>query len=229
MSFLDQLKQQAQQRQAQDRHDVAEIERRIAMTEAACATAWRYLDEMGRQLDVLQPVSRHRYVIDNRCIVESLPLTGFTGDIRKQTVQLGPLAERSLVQHVILRAVLRSGREVELSKDFPPEIDKLEGRLKQAGIQALGDSLRDAETGRFEAMRFRFVADIAVTVRVLPLHEEGQVQFELKNLDGLSTVTATFAAFDITSARLDELAKWFVGQPHRFLEGAVSQRRHEPA
>lgn len=228
MSFLDQLKQQAQARQAQDRHDHAEIERRIGMTEAACAGAWRYLNDLGRQLDVLQPVSRQRYMIDARCVVEGLPMVDFVGDIRKQRVQLGPLAERDLVHHVVLRATLRSHREVELSKDFPPEIEKLEGRLAQAGIQCLGERERDAESGHFRAMRYRFSPDIVLAVRVLPLHDEGQLRFEVQNLDGLSTVSASFAAAEVTSARLDELAKWWVGEPHRFLDGALAVRRHEP-
>lgn len=228
MSFLDQLKQQAQARQAQDRKDHAEIERRLGLTEAACAAVWRYLNDLGRQLDVLQPVSRQRYLLDARCVVEGLPLVDFVGDIRKQRVQLGPLAERDLVHHVVLRATLRGGREVELSKDFPPEIEKLEARLAQAGIQCLGERLRDPETGNFRAMQYRFTPDIAVAVRVTPLHEEGQLRFEVQNLDGLSTVTASFPAFEVTTARLDELAKWWVGEPHRFLDGALGLRRHEP-
>ena len=64
---------------------------------------------------------------------------------------------------------------------------------------------------------------------MVPLHDEGRVQFEIRNLDGLSTVNATFAAFEVTAGRLDELAKWWVGQPHRFLDGAAELRRHEPA
>ena len=228
MSFLNQLKQQAQERQAQERQDVAEMERRIAVTEAACTIGWRYLEDMGRQLDVLRPLSNQRYVIDSRCIVESLPLTNFVGDIRKQRLRLGPLSERELVHHVLLRAELRSGREVELTKVFPTEIDKVQARLAQAGIQCIGESVRDEE-GRFQAMRFRFYADITASVRMVPLHDEGRVQFEIRNLDGLSTVNATFAAFEVTAGRLDELAKWWVGQPHRFLDGAAELRRHEPA
>lgn len=228
MSFLDQLKQQAQARQAQERQDLGEIERNTAMTEAACATVWRYFSDLGRQLDVLQPVSRQRYVLDSRCVLEGLPMREFFGDIRKQRVQLGPLAERELVQHMLLRATLRSGREVVLSKDFVPEIEKIQGRLAQAGIQCVGEHERDAGNGRFLAAHFRFTADIVALTRVVPLHEQGQLRFEIQNLDGLASVTASFKAFDVTSARLDELARWWVGEPQRFLDGALEVRRHEP-
>jgi len=228
MSFLDQLKQQAQARQAQDRQDIGEIELRTSMAEAACTTVWRYFSDLGRQLDVLQPVSRHRYVLDTRCVLDGLPLVDFAGDIRKHRVQQGPLLDRELVQHVVLRAILRSGREVALSKDFVPEIEKIQGRLAQAGIQCVGEHERDPANGRFLAAHFRFTANIVAFTRVVPLHEQGQLRFEMQNLDGLASVTATFNAYEVTQGRLDELAKWWVGEPHRFLDGALEVRRHEP-
>jgi len=32
----------------------------------------------------------------------------------------------------------------------------------------------------------------------------------------------------MTTERLDELAKWWMGQPHRFLDGALEVQRTEP-
>ena len=40
------------------------------------------------------------------------------------------------------------------------------------------------------------------------------VQFQIVNLDGFETVTVEFPAFEVGSARLDELARWLVGEPH---------------
>jgi hypothetical protein len=125
--------------------------------------------------------------------------------------------------------VLESGREFDLAKDFPPEIEKLEARLAQAGIHCPGERVNDPDSGRFVQMRFRFVADVVIGVRVEPLHESGQLRFVLRNFDGLGTVTATFAAPEVTTGRLDDLAKWWLGQPQRFLDGAVAVQRSEPA
>lgn len=228
MSFLDDLKQQAQARQAQLRGDHAVIERNAALVEAACATAWRYLDDLGRQLDVLGPTSPARYALDPRAIVEGLRYSDFVADLRRKRVERGPLAAPEWVDHLVLTARLNSGQRFDIAKDFPPEMEKLEARLAQAGIRCLGEPLRDAVSGRFLESHYRFTADLVAGVRVLPLHEQGRLQFVVQNLDGLATVKATFAAHQITVERLDELAKWWVGQPHRFLDGALEVQRIEP-
>lgn len=128
----------------------------------------------------------------------------------------------------MLSARLASGRTVRVAKDFSPEIEKLEARLAQAGIRCPAESLREPDTGRFIENRYEFVADLVASVRVLPLHDEGRLQFVIHNLDGLSTIQASFAAHQITTARLDELARWWVGEPQRFLDGAADVRRSEP-
>lgn len=228
MSFLDDLKQQAKAREAQLRGDLAVIERHCAQVEEACQTVWRYLDDLGRQLEVLRPTAAARYMIDPRAVLEGLVFTDFVADLRKKRVRLGPLVERDLVEHIVLSARMVSNQKVQIAKDFPPEIERLEARLAQAGIRALGEAHRDAGTGRFIEQRYAFTADLTAGVRVLPLHEEGRLQFVIRNLDGLATIKASFAAQEVTIARLDELAKWWVGQPQHFLEGAQGVQRIEP-
>jgi hypothetical protein len=228
VSFLDDLKQQAQARQAQLRGDHAVIEHNVALVEAACAVVWRYLDDLGRQLDVLQPASPQRYAIDPRAVVEGLRYTAFGADLRRKRVERGPLSAPEWVDYIVLTARLVSGQSFELTKDFPPEIERLEARLAQAGIRCLGEPERDPVSSRFLCNRYRFTADLVAGVRVMPLHEQGRLQFNVQNLDGLATVKATFAAHQMTTERLDELAKWWMGQPHRFLDGALEVQRTEP-
>lgn len=229
MSFLDQLRQQAQAREAQLRGDHTQLERNLQLVEAACGHAWRYFGELARQLDLLEPPSPQRFRFDNRTLVEGLVCRRVASDIRRHKVAQGPLAERELVQQIVLHGVLESGRTLELAKDFPPEIQKLEARLSQAGIRCPGERVNDASSGRFVEMRYRFAADVLIGVRVEPLHELGQLRFVLRNFDGLATLTATFAAHEVTTARLDDLAKWWLGEPQRFVDGAFALQRTEPA
>jgi hypothetical protein len=77
-------------------------------------------------------------------------------------------------------------------------------------------------------MRYEFDADIAAGARMVPDHDGGTLEFTVHNLDGLGSVVAQFSALEVGSQRLDELAKWLVGQPHRFLAGALSVRHIEP-
>lgn len=228
MSFLDELKQQAQARRAELRGSQAVIEHNVARVEAACATVWRYLDDLGRQLDVLKPVSHVVYAIDPHAVVEQAQFTDFSADIRRQRIDRGPLAAPDWVDHIVLTARLVSGLNFELAKDFPTEIERLEARLVQAGIHCVGEPRRDPNSGHFVENRYAFTADLMAGVRVLPQHEAGRLQFVIQNLDGLSTIKAGFAAAEVTVARLDELARWWVGQPQHFLDGAQDVERIEP-
>ena len=94
--------------------------------------------------------------------------------------------------------------------------------------QCIGLPVRDPHTGRFVENRYEFTADLVAGVRVLPQHEEGTLRFVVQNLDGLINVEGSLPAHEITTARLDELAKWWVGQPHRFFDGARELRHIEP-
>ena len=47
------------------------------------------------------------------------------------------------------------------------------------------------------------------------------------NLEGFETVTVQFPAFEVGSQRLDELARWIVGEPNGFLRGGQQLRRVE--
>lgn len=228
MSFLDDLKQQADTLRRQSHGDLAAIERSSALVESACETVWRYLDELGRQLQVLQPVSPARYAFDGRTVLGGLRFCDFAADLRKKRVPRGPLAEVEVVERIVLMARLVSGQRLELAKDFPPEIERLEARLAQAGVQCIGLPVRDPGTGRYLETRFEFTADLVAGVRVFPEHEEGRLRFVVQNLDGLASVEGSLSAHEVTTARLDELARWWVGQPQRFFAGAQGLRRIEP-
>jgi len=61
----------------------------------------------------------------------------------------------------------------------------------------------------------------------VPQHDTGLLQFHLQNLDGLEAVTFDLPAEEVNGYRLDELARWLVGEPHDFLKDAHNLRRNE--
>ena len=65
------------------------------------------------------------------------------------------------------------------------------------------------------------------SVRLLPDHDAARVDFQIINLDGFETVTVSFPAFEVGSARLDDLARWIVGEPNDFLRDGQHLRRVE--
>ena len=85
--------------------------------------------------------------------------------------------------------------------------------------------IRDAENGKFVEKRFQLLADFQSSVRVLPDHDSARITFHVANLNGFETVSVVFPAFEVGTARLDELARWINGESHAFLRDGQHVRR----
>jgi hypothetical protein len=222
VGFLDDLKRQADALKAQQTGDSAVLARNTALAEAACKTVFSYFNTLGAQLDVLRPVSAARFVLDRQNTFDGLRLSEFRVDSRRR-----PLRNEEVTDHIVLHWQLKSGSKLQLMKDFLPDIERLESRLRQSGAKVDQESVRNAENGKLQGMRYTFAADFVGSVRVTPNHDAGRLHFQLQNLDGFEAVSVEFAAFDVGSARLDELARWLAGQPHAFLKDGQNLRRTE--
>jgi hypothetical protein len=135
------------------------------------------------------------------------------------------LRDAEVFDHVVLNFAAKTGTRVAIAKDFPPEIEKLEGRLRQCGAYYESEVIRDGDNGKFVEKRFEFIADFQSSVRLIPDHDSGRIVFHVANLDGFETVSVAFPAFEVGTSRLDELARWINGEPHAFLRDGQHLRR----
>lgn len=222
MSFLDNLKRQADAMKNQQGEDLALYARNAALVEAACKSAWQYWLDLAGQLNVLQPVPRHRISFDKTTAVDGLKRCDWRVDARKKMHR-----DQEVHDHVVIHAVQKTGQKLEIVKDFPPEIERLENRLRQAGITADTKWVRQHDSGRLEHVRFTFTADINMMAKIHPEHDQGRIRFQITNFDTLETVTAEFPATAVGSEALDQLARWMVGEPNTFLQLAETVKRVE--
>ncbi len=222
MGFLDDLKRQAEAARAGQTIDTAALERNALLTEAACKTVFTYFDTLIRQLEVLKPISKTRYALDRRTVFEQLPMVELKVDARRRKL-------RGLDAHeyIALHGRLRDGRKIAFAKDFVAEIEKIDAKLRQAGAPVHAQALRNPDNHKLQEMRYEVVVDFAFGVTVTPEHDDARLHFKAINLDGFETITLDFPAVEVGSARLDELAKWMLGEPHRFFDGARNLRRVE--
>ena len=222
MGFLDDLKRQADEARARQSLDTGALERHTALADAACKTALVYVTTLVQQLNVLKPRSKVSYRLDKRHVFEALPMLAFRSDARRKR-----LRGAEVFDHVVLRWQLSSGTRLTLVKNFLPDIEQLESRLRRSGAQVHAETVRHPETHKLQEMRYEIVADFEAAVTITPDHDAGRVRFELVNLDGFETVSVDFAAFEVGNARMDELARWIMGEPHGFLKGGQGLRRVE--
>jgi len=222
MGFLDDLKRQADALKTQQTVDFAALARNTALVEAACKTTLQYWMDLAPQLNVLLPTPPLRILLDKTTAIDGLKRCDFRVDARRKQ-----LREQEVYDFIVIHGLQKTGRTVKMSKDFPPEIEKLESRLRQAGITPDTQWVRDPDNGRLEEVKFSFIADLTLSARLLPNHDEGKLRFQISNFDTLETVTADFPAHKVGSDLLDQLARWIVGESSQFLQQAESVRRVE--
>ena len=222
MGFLDDLKRKADEERARTSVDLAALERNSLVTDGACNAAFRYLASLAQQLNVLQPVSKASYRFDAKNTFRHLKMSSFRCDSRQRRNR-----NAEVFDHVVLAFDLKTGSRVTIAKDFPPEIDKLEARLTQCGAPYTSEILTDPNNGRFLEKRFDIKVEFRGAVRLIPDHDTAWIQFQIVNLEGFETVSVQFPAFEVGSQRLDELARWIVGEPNGFLKGGQNLRRVE--
>jgi len=222
VGFLDDLKRQADEAKARLNTDISQLERNSALADVACKTAATYFSTLVQQLNVLQPRSKVTYRLDKRNAFEAMQLCDFRFDARRTRLRTAEVFD-----HVALRWRMKSGVRLNLVKNFLPDIEQLESKLRRSGAQVHTETVRNPESNKLQEMRYELIADFEGAINITPDHDNGRVRFELVNLDGFETVTVEFPAFEVGSARMDELARWLMGEPNSFLKNGQALRRVE--
>ena len=222
MSFLNELKRQAAAIQPQAQDDVHVLERNTRLSHGACRIARDYWKELADHLNVLRPTSAARYLLDGRRTLDAVRCGNFRVVANSRRSHEG----EEFFEAVVFAWQAGNGERMRIEKDFPTEADRVRASLRQAGIQYHESSLRD-EAGRSSATDFEFTADVTASIRLVPLAESGRVRAVFSNIDQLERVEADFPAAAMRPRRLDEIARWIVGQPNRVLEYAGGVKRFQ--
>ena len=214
MSFLDQLRLQATAVKSSRHEQQVHHDANTAATERACTTVLYYLQEMVRQLDVIEPEGP-KLSVDSRTPWPAMKLTGFQVDSRKKMVR-----DRELFDYIAIgwQIVPRIGQPVSgsVSADFLPDLRRFESRLAMGWVQHERTEVRHPEKNTLQLVRFDYMTQARGNVRVTPDHDNGMLAFRLANLTGFAVTNTTWPAAQVQGSVLDELAKMVCGQPSRF-------------
>lgn len=214
MSFLEQLKTQASAvRTRQDEQQVHNDVNTNA-TEQSCQTILYYLEELVRQLKVIEP-DGPKLSLDGKTPWPEMKLTGFQVDSRKKM-----LRDREVFDSIAMgwKIVPRVDQPVygSVSANFPPDLQRLEARLATGWVQHERHEIRHPEKNTLQLVRFDYATHSRGNIRVTPDHGNGMLAFRLANLTGFGLVNTSWPAAQIRTPVLDELAKMLCGQPSRF-------------
>jgi hypothetical protein len=214
MSFLDQLKIQANAVKSREDQQQVEHDTTTFATEQACSTVFFYLEQMVQQLNVIEPEGP-KLSLDGKTPWPAMKLTGFQIDARKKM-----LRNREVFDYigVAWQIVPRAGRPVSgsVSANFLPDLQRLEARLATGWVQHERHEIRHPEKNTLQMVRLDYTTLSRGNIRVTPDHENAMLAFRLANLTGFGLANTTWPVAQVHGTMLDELAKMVCGQPSRF-------------
>ncbi len=215
MSFLNQLKSQANAVQTSQSMQGTQAEANTLATEMAAKTAWLYLVDLARQLNVIQPAGP-KISLDGKTPWPTLQLGNFTSDSRKKTLRNKEVFDTLSIGWTLAPTPGQISKG-SVSADFPPELNRIESRLAAGRVPHERVNVRHPVKNTLQAIRFDYELRVHSGVTVSCEHDVGQFSFRLANLTGLEILNKTYPANQINSGLLDELAKLICGQPSQFL------------
>ena len=177
MSYLQQLKRQAQALQSEQGAQQQGTEASAQATEQACRLVWNYFNELVRQLNVIEPAALH-LGLDNRHPWQGLRQTGFRFDARKKLLRDKEVFDYLAVGWQLLP---RSGhvRKGQVSVNFPPDLERVQKRLAAGHVVHERIEQRHPESNALLAIVFEYEMAARASVMVTADHDAGQLQFRL--------------------------------------------------
>lgn len=214
MSFLDQLKIQASAVKSRQDQQQGERDANTQATERACETVFLYLEQMVKQLNVIEP-DGPRLSLDGKTPWPAMKLSGFQLDARRKS-----LGGHDVVDYIGVgwQIVPRAGRPVtgSVSANFLPDLQRLEARLATGWVQHERHEIRHPEKNSLQLVRLDYTTQSRGNIRVTPDHDNAMLAFRLANLSGFGLANTSWPAAKLDAPVLDELAKMVCGQPSRF-------------
>lgn len=214
MSFLNQLKSQAKALQTQRTEQDHEIEERVQQTEVACRTVLHYLQDLARQLSVIQPPGP-AFTLDGKTPWPAMKLVDFRTDARRKR-----LRDREVFDYIAMgwRIVPQVGDPVGgvVSVNFPIEQKRVEDRLAMGPVEHDRREVRHPVKNVLQEVRYEYLTHTRGSVAVTADHDQAQLRFRLLNTTGFEVFNADWPVARVNQDLLDELAKRVVAQPSRF-------------
>ncbi|MES2787525.1 MAG: hypothetical protein V4684_18815 [Pseudomonadota bacterium] len=214
VTFLNHLKTQARALQTQQSQVQTSLEESCEQTEQACKFALHYVQDLARQLSVIEPPAP-RFTLDGKTPWPAMKFVDFRVDWRKKM-----LRDREVFSYIAMgwRVVPQLGKPVggQVMVNFPPDLQRVESRLAFGMVEHERKEVRHPEKNTLQAIRFNYITETRGNVTVTPDHDKSQLAFRVLNANGFDITNTQWPADRIKTDLLDELAKLIVGEASRF-------------
>jgi hypothetical protein len=214
MSFLEELKQEAESKKQQDiestqiRMRVEEM--RMNMVESKMREVFKYLTDLAKQLNDLKLPLYRSYYIEGVGSDIKLLQCDYRVSIKNVTIE-----QRDHLKDVIFSFRCFDDKVFTIEKDTPATIDRQKDYLWGNGIKFDFGEFKN-ERGFVYRGVFTVPAIVPVTFLISGDFDNAKIAITMKNFNMLVSSEYVYDPEEINSAFMDEFAKFLIDKPNNF-------------
>ena len=225
MGLLDDLKKQADALKANEVDKTESLRSSAVAVDHSLRRSFLYLNDLGKQLNVVQMPSPFKYNLPAVGDIDGLVLKDFFCDFRsKHFIDKDYYGE----VHVAYRAW---SDKVLTIKKGPDDMEKFRDILWQSNIEHKSEVFRN-ERKVITHEIFRINCDFRVQAKIEGDHETGRLKIASKNVGGFNADIFNMLAQEMNDQAVEEFAKYFIGRPNGWEElhkrSVLSQKTAAP-
>jgi hypothetical protein len=211
VGLLDDLKKQADAVKAQDTDRTESLRSSAVAVDHSLRRAFLYLNDLGKQLNVVQMPSPFRFDLPMFGPVEGLVIKDFFCDFRsKHFIDKDYYGE----VHVAYRCC---SDQVLTIKKGPDDMEKFRDVLWQSNIEHKSEQFRN-ERKVITHEVFRVKCDFRVQAKIDGDHESTRMKVMAKNVSGFQVDLFNLLAVEMNAHAIEEFAKYFIGRNNEWGE-----------
>ena len=211
MGLLDDLKKQADALKANEVDKTESLRSSAVAVDHSLRRSFLYLNDLGKQLNVVQMPSPFKYNLPTVGDIEGLIVKDFFCDFRsKHFIDKDYYGE----VHVAYRAW--SDRVLTVKKG-PDEMEKFRDILWQNNLEHTSEQFRDNRKVITHEV-FKVKCDLRVQAKIEGNHETSRLKIVTKNVGGLQVDIFNLMAAEMNDKAIEEFAKYFIGRPNEWPE-----------
>lgn len=209
MGLLDDLKKQADELKAQDTDRTESLRSTAVAIDHALRRSFLYLNDLGKQLNVVQMPSPFKYGVPTVGDIDGLVIKDFFCDFRsKHFIDKDYYGE----VHVAYRAW--SDRILTVKKG-PDDMEKFRDVLWQSNVEHKSEQFRN-ERKVITHEVFKVNCEFRVQGKIEGDHETGKIKIVTKNVNGLQVDLFNLMGLEMNEQAVEEFAKFFIGRPNKW-------------
>jgi len=210
MGLLDDLRRKAEQLEAHRTAQARSFGESVLQVDDAMHHTFLYLNDLVKQLNVLNLPSPRTFDLEPGVRFEGLRLTDFFIDFRKKMV-----LERERYNFINLSFQQTSTETISVRKELQPNITRFEDNLRRAGATFEMNEIRNVRHMVMHA-DFNIRCMLRASIRVSAEHDSCNLRFTIRNVERLGGFDLVFPAEDINDPMLEDCARYIMGESNQF-------------